>query len=107
MCVHHDIQPILCSTSSACKDTPVTQVQNFLKATSLDDDSLRSEESLSSFEGETTEHTTQKSQETLPTQLWKDIDKAESKDPLFSSEYAPEIYEYMRMREVSIDLQLP
>ena len=32
---------------------------------------------------------------------WKDIDKAEANDPLFSSEYAPEIYQYMRQREVS------
>ena len=31
---------------------------------------------------------------------WTDIDLAESHDPLFSSEYAPEIYAYMREREV-------
>lgn len=31
---------------------------------------------------------------------WNDIDKAERKDPLFSSEYAPDIYSYMKEREV-------
>ena len=33
---------------------------------------------------------------------WNDIDKAESHDHLFSSEYAPEIFKYMREREVCI-----
>ena len=32
---------------------------------------------------------------------WKDIDKQESTDPLYSSEYAPEIYTFMKQREVS------
>ena len=31
---------------------------------------------------------------------WKDIDAAEAHDPLFSSEYAPDIYAYMKEREV-------
>ena len=84
------------------KDTPVTQVQNFLKATSLNDVSLLSDESLLCPEGEISESSTsQASRETKPAQLWKDIDQAESHDPLFSAEYAPEIYAYMRKREVS------
>jgi len=33
-------------------------------------------------------------------QSWNDIDKAESQDHLFSSEYAPEIFQYMKEREV-------
>lgn len=33
---------------------------------------------------------------------WNDIDKVESHDHLFSSEYAPEIFKYMREREVCI-----
>lgn len=33
---------------------------------------------------------------------WHDIDKAESHDPLFSSQYAPEIYQYMKTREVGV-----
>ena len=88
------------SNSTVAKDTPVTQVQNFLKATSLNDISLLAEESLLCSDGETTESSA--SQASQPAQLWKDIDQAESHDPLFSAEYAPEIYAYMRKREVNI-----
>ncbi|XP_064393860.1 G2/mitotic-specific cyclin-B3-like isoform X2 [Halichondria panicea] len=77
-------------TSTLPKDTPVTQVQNFLKATTLHDLSLQSEETLSSPEASSQEP---------PTQLWRDIDQAEAKDPLFSAQYAPYIYAYMRQRE--------
>lgn len=35
-------------------------------------------------------------------QCWNDIDKAESHDHLFSSEYAPEIFKYMREREARV-----
>ena len=35
-----------------------------------------------------------------PQQCWNDIDKAESHDHLFSSEYAQEIFTYMQEREV-------
>ena len=35
-----------------------------------------------------------------PQQCWNDIDKAESHDHLFSSEYAQEIFKYMLEREV-------
>jgi len=37
-------------------------------------------------------------------QSWNDIDKAESQDHLFSAEYAPEIFQYMREREVILHL---
>ena len=74
----------------------------FLQATSLSDDSLRSEESLT----EDIELPTPPPSSTVPSsvesgQLWKDIDQAEANDPLFSAEYTPEIFHYMREREVS------
>ncbi len=80
-------------SSTVPKDTPVTQMKNFLEATTLSDNSLHSEETLDSPSAVTN---------TLepPVQLWKDIDQAEAKDPLFSAEYAPNIYAYMRKREV-------
>ncbi|XP_019850667.1 PREDICTED: G2/mitotic-specific cyclin-B3-like [Amphimedon queenslandica] len=72
-------EPLALTDSLICSEsldtTPMTDVQNVLRATTLDD---KLEES----------------------QLWKDIDEAESHDPLFSSEYAPDIYQYMREREV-------
>ena len=37
---------------------------------------------------------------------WKDIDKLEAHDPLFSSQYAPEIYDYMREREVGVVMRV-
>jgi len=37
-------------------------------------------------------------------QCWNDIDKAEGHDHLFSAEYAPEIFKYMREREASRNL---
>jgi len=88
--------------SGATEDTPVTAVQHFLQATSLSDDSLRSEESLT----EDIELPTPPPSSTIPSsvesgQLWKDIDQAEANDPLFSAEYTPEIFRYMREREVS------
>jgi len=88
--------------SGASEDTPVTAVQHFLQATSLSDDSLRSEESLT----EDIELPTPPPSSTIPSsvesgQLWKDIDQAEANDPLFSAEYTPEIFRYMREREVS------
>lgn len=81
-----------CSTVS--KDTPVTQMKNFLEATTLSDSSLHSEETLDAPSIVTTPEP--------PAQLWKDIDQAEAKDPLFSAEYAPDIYAYMRKREVCV-----
>lgn len=81
-------------TSTTSTDTPVTQVQNFLQATTLHDLSLYSEETLSSEEPSQSTSSEQSS-----VQLWRDIDQAEAKDPLYSSEYAPDIYAYMRRRE--------
>ena len=93
-CVFHNCPPPPPPPSSTLpKDTPVTQVQNFLKATTLHDLSLQSEETLSSPEASSQEP---------PTQLWRDIDQAEAKDPLFSAQYAPYIYAYMRQREVCV-----
>lgn len=77
----------------------MTSVQQCLLAASLSDDSLRSEESLS----EDIELPTPPpdSRTTSPGgQLWKDIDQAEAQDPLFSAEYSPDIFVYMRKREV-------
>ena len=86
----------------------MTVVQNFLQATRLCDESLSlpTEDSHSTSEydisiryividmcyGDLDDESSERS--------WKDIDQAESHDPLFSSEYAPEIYAYMREREV-------
>jgi len=77
----------------------VTSVQQCLLAASLSDDSLRSEESLS----EDIELPTPPpdSRTSSPGgQLWKDIDWSEAQDPLFSAEYSPDIFAYMRKREV-------
>ena len=82
--------------------TPVTAVQNFLRATTLNDISFRSDESLASEESLLPDSTSSSSRELTPIQEWKDIDQAESKDPLFSAEYAPGIYTYMNRREVRI-----
>ena len=76
--------------------TPVTAVKNFLQATTLDDTSLLSDESLSEDVG------SQSPCSTSQPQLWKDIDQAEANDHLFSSEYAPEVFHYMRQREVCV-----
>ena len=75
---------------SAGQDTPVTAMQNVLQATRLDDSSS------SSGLGELP------TAEVGPTPAWTDIDQAETQDPSYSSEYAPEIYQYMLLREVSI-----
>ena len=96
------LHPRHSTLSGASEDTPVTAVQHFLQATSLSDDSLRSEESLT----EDIELPTPPPSSTVPSsveseQLWKDIDQAEANDPLFSAEYTPEIVRYMREREVS------
>jgi len=96
------LHPRHSTLSGASEDTPVTAVQHFLQATSLSDDSLRSEESLT----EDIELPTPPPSSTVPSsvesgQLWKDIDQAEANDPLFSAEYTPEIFRYMREREVS------
>ena len=93
-----------CTLSAESEQTPVTAVQNFLQATTLNDVSLHSEESLvmeESLSGvsSSSSSTQGPSQETV--QQWRDIDKAEAKDPLFSAEYAPDIYTYMKRREVS------
>ena len=84
----------LTNSSASSQDTPVTAVQNFLRATTLNDDSLRSEESLSEDLQQQTPPSTPKPQ------LWKDIDQAEAQDHLHSAEYAPDIFVYMRQREV-------
>ena len=87
--------------STTSNDTPVTQVQNFLQATTLHDLSLHSEETLTSEES--SQSVSSQVKEPSPSvQLWRDIDQAEAKDPLFSSEYAPDIYAYMRQREVHV-----
>lgn len=87
---NHNLSLSLSSSSSslgsASQDTPVTAMQNVLQATTLNDSSSGSEElPIAAVE---------------PTPAWTDIDKAEASDPSFSSEYAPEIYQYMRQREV-------
>ena len=77
----------------------MTSVQQCLLAASLSDDSLRSEESLS----EDIELPTPPPDSRISSpggQLWKDIDQAEAQDPLFSAEYSPDIFAYMRKREV-------
>lgn len=79
--------------------TPVTAVKNFLQATTLDDTSLLSEESLSEDVGTQTPYSTPQPQ------LWKDIDQAEAHDHLFSSEYAPDVFHYMRQREIHFAVQ--
>ena len=84
------------SLGSASQDTPVTAVQNFLQATSLNDVSLRSEESLEEVESIVVDPAP--SEPDVP--RWTDIDQADAHDPLYSSEYAPEIYTYMQQREV-------
>ncbi len=75
----------------------MTSMQNFLQATTLSDDSLRSDESLS----EPAPFLPPPSPSSKP-QLWRDIDRAEAHDHLFSAEYAPEIFVYMRKREVRL-----
>lgn len=90
------------SLGSASQDTPVTAMQNVLQATTLSDESLRSEESpvivveLSS--GDVIDLTS-------PTPSWTDIDQADAHDPSYSSEYAPEIYSYMMQREMQFLIQ--
>ncbi|XP_065887687.1 G2/mitotic-specific cyclin-B3-like [Dysidea avara] len=63
----------------------VTPIQTSLQATSIQDESgdLKLEDSAMSTDD----------------QSWNDIDKAESQDHLFSADYAPEIFQYMRERE--------
>lgn len=78
--------------SHSQEDTPITTVQNSLQATTLCDFSL---ESVDSPEKRGCE-----AMPTSPTVEWKDIDAAEAHDPLFSSEYAPDIYSYMKEREL-------
>lgn len=70
-------------------------MQNVLQATTLSDDSLRSDESLEELDPPTIP--TSPSSKTQP---WRDIDQAEAHDHLFSAEYAPDIFAYMRKREV-------
>ena len=84
------LSPRLISSSlgSASQDTPVTAMQNVLQATTLDDSGSGPSE-LPFAEEE-------------PTPLWTNIDQPEAHDPSYSSEYAPEIYQYMMQREVSI-----
>ena len=72
----------------------MTAMQNVLQATTLHDDSLRTEEEDESSNDDVIDLTS-------PTPLWTDIDQAEAHDPTFSSEYAPDIYQYMMQREVS------
>ena len=84
------------SSISSPEVTPVTAVKNFLQATTLSDTSLLSDESLSEDVGVQTPCSTPQPH------LWKDIDQAEAEDHLFSSEYAPDIFHYMRQREVCI-----
>lgn len=57
------------------QETPVTQMQNVLQATKLSDDSITTETS------------------------WTNIDEAQSRDHLYSAEYAPDIFHYMHRRE--------
>lgn len=87
------------SLSGATEATPVTSVQQYLQAASLSDDSLRSEESLSE-DIELPTPSPGSSTSSPGGQLWKDIDQAEAQDPLFSAEYSPDIFVYMRKREV-------
>ena len=83
------LYPHLISSSlgSAGQDTPVTAMQNVLQATTLDD----------SGSG----HSELPFAEVEPTPLWTNIDQPEAHDPSYTSEYAPEIYQYMMQREVS------
>ena len=62
------------------QETPVTQMQNVLQATKLSDDSITTETS------------------------WTNIDEAQSRDHLYSAEYAPDIFHYMHRREVRVCL---
>ena len=77
-------------------------MQNVLQATTLDDDSLRSDESLEEEEAVSSRLSPSSTYSSPQSQPWKDIDAAEIHDPLFSSEYAPDIYRYMCDREVCL-----
>lgn len=69
----------------------MTAMQNVLQATTLSDNSsLSSDESPLPGMGMVN-----------PAPSWTNIDHADSQDPSYSSEYAPEIYSHMRQREVS------
>lgn len=79
-------------SSQTSEDTPITTMNNVLQATKITDDSLRADESL-------TEDMQIAPSVTTPEPQWKDIDKADAHDPLSSSEYAIDIFSYMRARE--------
>ena len=66
------------------------------------DESLRSEESASE-EPITVDPSPVLVEMTSPAPSWTDIDQADAHDPSYSTEYAPEIYQYMREREVSVE----
>ena len=61
---------------------------------------IDSEESAVSSQADSQVSATSQQSNTQLLQTWTDIDKKEEKDPLFSAEYAPHIYAYMRQREV-------
>ncbi|KAL5475410.1 hypothetical protein EMCRGX_G025223 [Ephydatia muelleri] len=79
-------------SSQTSEDTPITTMNNVLQATKITDDSLRADESLSEDMQIAPSVSTSEPQ-------WKDIDKADAHDPLSSSEYAIDIFSYMRARE--------
>lgn len=84
------------SLGSASQDTPVTAMQHVLQATTLCDESLRSDQSPSPEEVIDL---------TSPTPSWTDIDQSEAHDPSYSAEYAPDIYSYMKQRELQFLIQ--
>ena len=79
----------------------VTPIQTSLQATSIQDEVLCVLRSL--FIDGTFQSGDLKLEDSAMStddQSWNDIDKAESQDHLFSADYAPEIFQYMREREV-------
>ena len=66
------------------------------------DESLRSEDSASE-EPITIDSSPVLVEMASPAPSWTDIDQADAHDPSYSAEYAPEIYQYMKEREVSVE----
>lgn len=66
-------------------------MQNVLQATTLSDSNTLEEAPIT---------TDDEDDDVIIVQQWTDIDQAESHDPAYTSEYAPEIYQYMMEREV-------
>lgn len=84
------------SLGSASQYTPVTAMQNVLQATTLSDSNTLEEAPIT---------TDDEDDDVIIVQQWTDIDQAESHDPAYTSEYAPEIYQYMMERERQFDVQ--